>query len=126
MWSSSASTDTGSGQHLYISAFSTLTNSAGRDAGMSVRCIKDATTGLGTSDIKKVPVGVYPNPTTDILHIKTDSEVESVNLTSIAGQKIHIQFSNHQLNMEGIPKGVYIVEFILKNGQKVSKKIIKN
>ncbi|MBM7417990.1 MULTISPECIES: T9SS type A sorting domain-containing protein [Chryseobacterium] len=126
LWSSSASPYTGSGQHLYISGFSTLSNSASRDAGMSVRCIKDVTTGLGTSEIKKVTIGVYPNPTNGILNIKTDSEVNVVKVTNVVGQRLKIQYSNNQINMQGLPSGVYIVELVLKNGQKISKKIIKN
>ncbi|MBD3905978.1 T9SS type A sorting domain-containing protein [Chryseobacterium sp. Ch-15] len=126
LWSSSASPYTGSGQHLYISGFSTLSNSASRDAGMSVRCIKDVTAGLGTTEIKKINIGVYPNPTNGLLNIKTDSEINSVNVTNVVGQRLKIQYSNHQINMQGLPSGVYIVEMILKNGQKISKKVIKN
>ncbi len=126
LWSSSASPYTGSGQHLYISGFSMLSNSASRDAGMSVRCIKDVTASLGTSEIKKITVGVYPNPTNGILNIKTDSEISTVNVTNIVGQRLKIQYSNHQINMQGLPNGVYIVELVLKNGQKISKKVIKN
>ncbi|WP_426475589.1 T9SS type A sorting domain-containing protein [Chryseobacterium balustinum] len=126
LWSSSASPYTGSGQHLYISEFSALSNSASRDAGMSVRCIKDVATGLGITEIKKISVGVYPNPTNGILNIKTDSEINSVSVTNVVGQRLKIQYSNHQVNMQGLPNGVYIVEMILKNGQKISKKIIKN
>ncbi|MBW3520648.1 T9SS type A sorting domain-containing protein [Chryseobacterium sp. NKUCC03_KSP] len=126
LWSSSASPYTGSGQHLYISGLSTLSNSASRDAGMSVRCIKEVTAGLGTSDIKKITLGVYPNPTNGILNIKTDSEIISVNVTNVVGQRLKIQYSDHQINMQGLPSGVYIVEMILKNGQKISKKVIKN
>ncbi|KQT24641.1 hypothetical protein ASG22_11655 [Chryseobacterium sp. Leaf405] len=128
LWSSSSSSYTGNGQHLYISQFSTLTNSAGRDAGMSVRCIKDITMGLGTNDIKKtITVGVYPNPTNAILNIKTDTAIDTVNVTNVVGQRINtIKFSNNQINMQGLPNGMYIVELFLKNGQKISKKVIKN
>jgi hypothetical protein len=127
LWSSSSSPYTGNGQHLYISQFSTLTNSAGRDAGMSVRCIKDLTIGLGTNDIRKsITVGVYPNPTNGILNIKADTIIEKVNVTNMVGQRVNTQFSNNQINMQGLPNGVYIVELLLKDGQKISKKVIKN
>ncbi|HEX7869436.1 MAG TPA: T9SS type A sorting domain-containing protein, partial [Chryseobacterium sp.] len=83
-------------------------------------------TGLGTSDIKKVTLGIYPNPTNGILNIKTDSMIDKVNVTNIVGQKMDVQFSNNQINMQPLQKGVYIVELLLKNGQKTSKKVIKN
>ncbi|WP_435523091.1 T9SS type A sorting domain-containing protein [Chryseobacterium indoltheticum] len=71
-------------------------------------------------------MGIYPNPTNGILNIKTDSEINVVNVTNVVGQKLKIQYSNNQINMQGLPSGVYIVELVLKNGQKISKKVIKN
>ncbi|WP_435523090.1 T9SS type A sorting domain-containing protein [Chryseobacterium indoltheticum] len=88
--------------------------------------MKDVTTGLGTSDIRKIAVGVYPNPTNGILNIKTDSDIDKVNVTNVVGQKMNVQFSNNTINMQQLQKGVYIVELQLKNGQKISKKVIKN
>lgn len=126
LWSSSSSPYTGSGQHWYISQYSSLSNSAGRDSGMSVRCIKDAATGLGTSDIKKIMVGIYPNPTEGIVNVKADHDIEKVSIINLAGQLIDIRFLNNQLDLQGLPKGVYIIELKLKNGQKISKKIIKD
>jgi hypothetical protein len=81
---------------------------------------------LGTSEIKKVTIGVYPNPTNGILNIKTDSDINSISVTNAVGQRLKIQYSDHQINMQNLPSGVYIVEMILKNGQKISKKVIKN
>jgi len=122
------SSDTAStgGKYLYIgTTIANPSSGAPRGQGASVRCIKDVT-GLSTIDIRKVTIGVYPNPTNGILNIKTDSNVENVNVTSIVGQKINVQYKNNQINMNGIASGVYIVELTLENGQKISKKIIKN
>jgi len=115
------------GKYLYNSTALANPNSGGpRAQGQSVRCIKDVTTGLGTSDIKRNIIGIYPNPTNGILNIKTDSDIDKVNVTNVVGQKMNVQFSNNQINMEQLQKGVYIVELQLKNGQKNSKKVIKN
>lgn len=125
LWSSSSSPYTGSGQHWYISQYSSLSNDAGRDSGMSVRCIKDITTGLGTSDIKKTTIGIYPNPTEGILYIKTHYEIEGISIMNLAGQFMNAKFSHNQVDLQGLSKGIYIIELKLKNGQKISKKIIK-
>jgi len=115
------------GKYLYNSTALANPNSGGpRAQGQSVRCIKNVTTGLGTSDIKKNVIGIYPNPTNGILNIKTDSDIDKVNVTNIVGQKMDVQFSNNTINMQQLQKGVYIVELQLKNGQKISKKVIKN
>lgn len=123
-WSSDTSNS--GGRFLYIGTSSANPSSgASRGQGASVRCIKD-TSGLSTSDIRKVTVGVYPNPTNGILNVKVDSEIQNVNVTNVVGQRMNVQFNNYQINMNGLPSGVYIVELALKNGQKISKKIIKN
>ncbi|MNU12477.1 hypothetical protein D3C71_05010 [compost metagenome] len=115
------------GKYLYNSTALANPNSGGpRAQGQSVRCIKDVTTGLGTSDIRKIAIGIYPNPTNGILNIKTDSDIDKVNVTNVVGQKMNVQFSNNTINMQQLQKGVYIVELQLKNGQIISKKVIKN
>ena len=115
------------GKYLYNSTALANPNSGGpRAQGQSVRCIKNVTTGLGTSDIKRNIIGIYPNPTNGILNIKTDSDIDKVNVTNVVGQKMNVQFSNNTINMQQLQKGVYIVELQLKNGQIISKKVIKN
>jgi len=123
-WSSDVAT-TG-GKYLYVgTTIANPSSGAPRGQGASVRCIKDFT-GLSTSDIKLNTVGIYPNPTNGILYIKTDSAIENVNVMNVVGQKINVRFSNDQIDMQGLPKGIYIVELKLKNGQTFSKKISKN
>ncbi|MFL9834195.1 T9SS type A sorting domain-containing protein [Chryseobacterium terrae] len=115
------------GKYLYNSTAIANPNAGGpRAQGQSVRCIKEVTTGLGTSDIKRNVIGIYPNPTNGILNIKTDSDIDKVNVTNVVGQKMNVRFSNNTINMQQLQKGVYIVELQLKNGQKISKKVIKN
>lgn len=126
LWTSTPSPYNGSAQHLYISQFSTLTNSGSRDSGQSVRCIK-ANSSLGTADLKPVvSVGVYPNPTKGIVNIKSDSLIEEVNLFNSTGQKLSIRFSDNQINMETLPNGVYFLNVKVKNGKTIIKKLIKN
>jgi uncharacterized protein (TIGR02145 family) len=123
-WSSDTSNS--GGRFLYVGISSVNPSSgASRGQGASVRCIKDSS-GLSTSDIRKVIAGVYPNPTNGILNVKVNSEIQNVNVTNVVGQRMNVQFNDYQINMNGLPSGVYIVELALKNGQKISKKIIKN
>lgn len=126
-WSSDTSNS--GGKFLYIgSTIANPSSGAMRGQGSAVRCIKTAPA-LGTSDIIRNTdaVGIYPNPTNGILNIKADSLIESVSIINMVGQKLNnVQFSNSQINMNGLPNGVYIVEIKLKNGQIFSKKIIKN
>ncbi|WBV59131.1 T9SS type A sorting domain-containing protein [Chryseobacterium camelliae] len=123
-WSSDVSGS--GGKYLYIGT--TIANAASggpRGQGQSLRCIKE-TSALGTSDIRRINFGIYPNPTKDILNIKVDSLIDTVNVTNMIGQKLNVHFSNNQINLYGFPSGMYIVEVKLKNGQTISKKVIKN
>ncbi len=123
-WSSDIASS--GGKYLYIGSSSANAGSGGQRAqGQSVRCIKDVS-GLGTSDITKVTAGIYPNPTNGILTVKADSEIENVNVTNVVGQRINVTFRNNQINLNGFPNGIYVVELAFKNGLKISKIIIKN
>lgn len=125
-WSSD--TANSGGKYLYIgSAIANAGSGAPRGQGESVRCMKDIT-GLSTSEntLAAKPVSIYPNPTNSILYIRTDSSVESIAVINAAGQRIPVLFSDKQINMQGLPNGMYIVELKLKNGQTLSEKVIKN
>ncbi|GEN75753.1 T9SS type A sorting domain-containing protein [Chryseobacterium hagamense] len=125
---SSGTANTG-GRYLYIgSAIVTPASGGPRGQGESVRCIKDFSA-LATSDISLTikPDQVYPNPTHGILYIKSDSSIEAVRITNASGQKLEARFSENQINMQGLPKGIYIIEVKLKGKQqRISKKVIKD
>lgn len=125
-WSSDTSGS--GGKYLYIgSTIANPSSGAMRGQGSAVRCIKTGTA-LGTSDIIKntETIGIYPNPTNGIVNVKSDALIENISVINMVGQKLNnIQFSNNQINMNGLPNGIYIVELKLKNGQIFSKKLIK-
>ncbi len=68
---------------------------------------------------------MYPNPVKEILSIKTESSIEKVNVMNATGQKMKVEFSYNRVNMSGLNAGLYWVEITLKNGEIISKKIIK-
>ncbi|SEM75554.1 major paralogous domain-containing protein/Por secretion system C-terminal sorting domain-containing protein [Chryseobacterium taichungense] len=125
-WSSD--TANSGGKYLYIGSSIANAGSGGpRGQGESIRCIKDFS-GLATSDIRLTvnSAEVYPNPTKGIVSIKSDSSIEAVKIINSVGQNINVPFSQNQIDMHGLPNGMYIIEFKLKNRQSVTKKIIKN
>jgi len=122
----SADTASTGGKYLYIgSTIANPSSGAPRGQGAAVRCIKE-TASLSTSDIRINAIGIYPNPTRGILNVKADSKIENVNIFSIGGQKMKSKVSDNQVDLQELPKGIYIIELTLKNGQKLSDKIIKN
>lgn len=122
-----SSTTTGLGaKYFYVGA--TIANpGAGspRGQGSAVRCMKPASS-LSVSDVSKISFGIYPNPTNGILNIKTDSQITQASVTNLVGQRMPVELRNNQIDMTSFAKGIYVIEVQFKNGQKVSKKIIKN
>ncbi|MDQ1098042.1 MULTISPECIES: T9SS type A sorting domain-containing protein [Chryseobacterium] len=122
-WSSD--TANSGGKYLYIgTASANASSGAPRGQGASVRCIKDVS-GLNTLDLKLNTMAIYPNPTRDILFVKADSPVQDAILSTVTGQKLTVPFSGSQINMQGLPDGIYILKVQLKNGKTFSEKIIK-
>lgn len=125
-WSSG--TAISGGKYLYIGTLSVNPSAGGpRGQGASVRCVKTEA-GLGTTDFafSRKSVEVYPNPTKGILMLKTDAVIQRVKIVNAIGQTMEADFSDRQINMNGLAQGLYWVEIQLKNGETVLKKIMKN
>ncbi len=82
---------------------------------------------LSVSDNQFSNLKVYPNPTTNILNINANSDIESLEITSVLGQVVlskNVNDSKTEVNMSKLAKGIYFVKIIANGGEKVVK-IIK-
>ena len=70
-------------------------------------------------------VRVYPNPTTDFLHIVSNT-VQKATLFNIAGQKILETTAATELDVINLPSGVYLLNLQNSQNQISTFKIIKN
>jgi len=67
---------------------------------------------------------VYPNPSTDIINIRTDETLDKTELYDILGQLIINKNSNtKQLNINSVKPGIYLLK-IYSNNKVVTKKVI--
>ena len=71
--------------------------------------------------------GLYPNPTDNIITLKTSAEheCEMVEVFSIDGRLIKSQtndFSN--INVEDINSGIYFVRIRFRNGETFTEKVV--
>ena len=74
--------------------------------------------------IQQAPsVGVYPNPTSGVLHIVSE-EPQLATLFSITGQKI-VESNAKELNLDNLPSGVYVLNLQNSNNQISTFKIIR-
>lgn len=72
-------------------------------------------------------VATYPNPVKDILNISSDAKVSQIEVYDLAGSKVLDKKSQDlaTVNVSKLVKGNYMVIITLINGEKVTKKIIK-
>ncbi|MEG0925785.1 DUF5074 domain-containing protein [Chryseobacterium sp.] len=80
---------------------------------------------LATAEVKKLEFGIYPNPVTDILYIKTQEKVVNVAIYDASGKLVNTQFSNGQVNVSALPKGMYILKAVTDKAT-YQQKLIKN
>jgi len=71
-----------------------------------------SSTVLGTSDLNKSSINVYPNPVSNVLFIETN-EASKAEIFAITGAKMTektLQKGKNQLDVSSLPKGVYIIK----------------
>jgi hypothetical protein len=69
-------------------------------------------------------VSLYPNPVRDILNIETDTEIKSVDIYNLQGQKIKTALSK-QVNVSDLSAGIYMVRIEDTNNAVETKRIVK-
>ncbi|WP_291122729.1 T9SS-dependent choice-of-anchor J family protein [Empedobacter sp. UBA7620] len=80
---------------------------------------------LAVSEASKTKVSVYPNPTSDVLNIKSLENVKSVEIFDLTGKKANIVILNNGVvDVRNLAKGAYILKVNSDNGS-TSHKFIK-
>lgn len=74
----------------------------------------------------KNKISVFPNPTQNSFTIKTDETIESWSLLNAFG-KTYIKgiATDKVIDVRNLRKGIYILRAVLKNGEIITKKVIK-
>lgn len=84
---------------------------------------------LGVHDVDAIPeLTLSPNPTSGILKITAKNEIEKVEITNVAGQRLmnfQPNSANTELNISQLTNGVYLVKVTSKQQSQVYKIIKK-
>jgi hypothetical protein len=80
--------------------------------------------------IDSYDLNVYPNPTSDVIHysISENSDVKSVSLFSMNGQLLIMdadQKMEGKMDATGLNAGVYLMKFLMGNGEVLYRKVVK-
>lgn len=72
-------------------------------------------------------VRAYPNPVQDFIQISNVQDVKAIALFDLSGRKVHQQHDVKEggIAVQDLPKGVYLLQISLLNGETVSEKMIK-
>lgn len=101
-------------------------NTPGAAGGVSLALDTFAITGqLGTNEInEESSFAIYPNPTTDILNIRSDDKIKGVTVFDLSGKKLKVNFADNAINVKHLQSGTYLITVETANGSS-SKKFIK-
>ncbi|MET3535393.1 T9SS-dependent choice-of-anchor J family protein [Chryseobacterium limigenitum] len=81
---------------------------------------------LGTSEVSdKNEIGIYPNPATDFLTIKSKSKIDKVEIFDGAGRKLSIELNDNKIDVRSLQSGNYVLKIGTKDGIKTEKFIRK-
>ena len=103
----------------------TVTNSSGNTSSCEATVTVEA--GLNIEEIMFDSISIYPNPTSEMIYIKSNVS-SNYHLYNMVGQKIisgQINEGDNELNLRQYSNGIYFIKFI-KNNRVYTKKIIKN
>ncbi|MES2812596.1 MAG: fibronectin type III domain-containing protein [Bacteroidota bacterium] len=81
---------------------------------------------LSSSDFAQnnLKVALYPNPVNDVLNIESETEIKSVEVYSLQGQKIKTTLSI-EVNISDLASGIYMVRIEDTNNAVETKRIVK-
>lgn len=83
------------------------------------------TNNLGTQEVSKENPAVYPNPVSDILHVKIKEEIKSIGIFDAVGRQVKTFINpDKQIDLKELPAGAYIIK-IFTGKNSYQNKIIK-
>ncbi|MFK7948125.1 MAG: T9SS type A sorting domain-containing protein [Saprospiraceae bacterium] len=71
----------------------------------------------------------YPNPAQELLFIESETIFQQATIYNVLGQPIQevsIQNNQTEININDLPKGIYMLQLVTENGQHIAKQFIKN
>lgn len=70
-------------------------------------------------------VSVYPNPTSEFVSVQSSEDIQSISLYDVSGKQYAIQLLEDRVDVSALPTGTYILYIIYRDGNRLSRKIVK-
>jgi len=81
---------------------------------------------LSTSDFDRTKWTLYPNPSSGMVFILENSEIQTVELYTNSGQKLTTHLFDDSLDISSFSNGIYFIKIINKLGNVQVSKLVKN
>lgn len=82
---------------------------------------------VSIQEIKEFYVSIYPNPTKNILNIKSFDRIKNIEIINIKGQVIkQINKAQQRISLNDLPSGTYLVKITNVHDKQKIKKLYKN
>ncbi|WP_027381571.1 T9SS type A sorting domain-containing protein [Chryseobacterium daeguense] len=69
-------------------------------------------------------ITIYPNPTTEVINIKSSSKIKGIEVFDISGRKMNAELKGDKVDVRDLPVGSYLLN-VLTEGRNYSEKFIK-
>ncbi|WBV61040.1 T9SS type A sorting domain-containing protein [Chryseobacterium camelliae] len=68
------------------------------------------------ANVKSDAVTIHPNPTSDILNIKTDSKITAISVVDLTGRKVNVKLDGDKVDVRNLSAGNYLIHIETKEG----------
>jgi hypothetical protein len=113
----------------YVSVQSIDASFVGSEFSTELIFILNADNSLSINDNTNYFVGIYPNPSSSLIRLSVmDSlDIKELKIYDLLGKSFSFDTDNNTyIDVNNLSDGIYILELSFTNGNKISKKIIKN
>lgn len=78
-----------------------------------------------TREVRAKEVKIYPNPTSGIIHIESESEIEAISLFDLMGREMQVEFNNYEINLGQLRNGMYELRIQFSSHEEFRTPVIK-
>ncbi len=90
----------------------------------------DANGPLGVPNGKNITLRLFPNPASELVYIESNQAISRIEILQISGARmLLIQDKNDfstGINVSALPPGLYLLQLVLKSGERISRKLVLN
>nr|WP_314495636.1 peptide-N-glycosidase F-related protein [uncultured Chryseobacterium sp.] len=79
---------------------------------------------LAVNEVSTIDVSIFPNPTSDIVNVRSDEKITKIIVLSVDGKRLD-EVADSKVDLTSYPSGIYLLDIKLKNGTEFKHKIIR-